>query len=301
MSFISVVSYNILSPDFGNPDLHAFTSYDKEHVNPEKRWEKIKTMILEWINSDKVICLQEVNAEWAGRLYTLCLKKATVVGTTYSNGRLGVYTIVPRSLDLKHVEIIRPMSSFKEEKERLISESLSVMHRSRQQKSFSYWGKSKFNSVLPISLQMAKVQVWESPFYKLFQRDIPFVMVKVNDMVIANIHVPCMYRDEVENWARKTYTFYSIQKLTSHPKLVVAGDFNDTTDEQKCCNLSVAHLQQRPTTRNTINGCLFEGKLDRILFTGLNCDASLYEDIRGKVLPDIDHPSDHIPIEATFS
>ncbi|EGD76526.1 hypothetical protein PTSG_07643 [Salpingoeca rosetta] len=92
---MQVVTFNVLSPPLTQKDYFPYLTEDL--LDPDVRWKMLVAELLDLMESDSIICLQEVDHSWFGKFVLLFEKEGyTFVPVTYSP-LLGVAIAFPRA------------------------------------------------------------------------------------------------------------------------------------------------------------------------------------------------------------
>lgn len=112
---VSLITYNILSPDLCNPD--DFLDYDFSDLDQNSRKSKIILLIDEWTSFENppIIALQEVPYCWKGSLEKIFLNRNyNYFSMNYGykkNGYFGVAIAVPKIYEIEKIEYL-PVAEF---------------------------------------------------------------------------------------------------------------------------------------------------------------------------------------------
>lgn len=177
---ISVTTFNLLSTnycDYVSRPLASGTA-----VDPKKRWDELKMLLLNCFNTQDIICLQEVCEFFRTRLHVLCFEhNYEFICRNYDgpwSGYMGVAILFPRNnFKLTQVEFIRPNRLVRKYFEEPVSYKPGWLASwfFREDNQDEWFGKmsKKSNVMLTITLEKDSV---------------PFKVV--------NYHAPCVYFDD---------------------------------------------------------------------------------------------------------
>jgi hypothetical protein len=107
---VKVTQYNVLSSHLGGANY--FTACNPNFLNPATRLEKLKEKLLDEIESNSIICLQEVSTTWAGPLHAFFASNNYSFITALYGGRwdgyMGVAIAVPQNFyEILEVDITK--------------------------------------------------------------------------------------------------------------------------------------------------------------------------------------------------
>jgi len=151
------------------------------------------------------------------------------------------------------------------------------------------------------------------PSAKVFPQTITSIVLQFpqsqDKFIVATTHLPCRFKtpDVMMDMIK---TIYRMMELAHYPVLFT-GDFNQQWHELPLYHkiMNIWNYQSAlPTTHGRVHeeDDAFCGCIDHILFTRKNVEwlpltSSFHDDITEKIIPDDDHPSDHIPIYGRFN
>ena len=124
--------------------------------------------------------------------------------------------------------------------------------------------------------------------------------------VVATVHMPCRYKTP-DVMMELHSTLYRMMEVSHYPT-IVAGDFNSKPEEMPTHDKIGCiwdHTPSTPTIHSKVHADQpeFLGCIDHILYTKSDVEwlkTRIEPDISDTVLPDLEHPSDHIPILGRF-
>jgi mRNA deadenylase 3'-5' endonuclease subunit Ccr4 len=236
----------------------------------EDRWVRIERILDNAMEDQKrIVCLQEVAETSVTPLFQTADRHGYRVlydswGTPF-NGRMGNAILVPPSLTIV--------------------------------------AKNRIRLGAEASLSTAKV----------FAQTITSVVLDTGDtgrrFVIATVHMPCRFKTP-EVMTELHSTLYRMMEMSHYPT-IVAGDFN-TKPEDMPVHEKIGCIWNHTPIVPTIHSKVFPdqpeflGCIDHILYTKANVHWVDKEDdknnssISTTLLPNLDHPSDHIPVMGRF-
>lgn len=282
---VCVVSFNLLSATFSDFDNHKSVTPDGE-PNPAVckehepvRWSQTLDMLESYMKRNCVICLQEANAKVRTNvmLHELLDKYGySSVITNYGciknagqlhHGFLGVGVLVPPTY-----EVVDHCTPF-------------------------------FTTHTGFTDRKVVVVVLKDSNGRRF--------------AVASVHVPCMYRDQrlMEKFVKEIATTVGTVAKAWDVPYIVAGDWNmDYWDGKELAQLGLKAAHSYTATNFTNFGCkVVDGKVKTTFymldycfyssgFKGVEArELPSIPDEPGFYLPNLEFPSDHIPIEATFT
>ena len=196
MDDIRITTYNVLSSRLAPPD--HFPSSKPEHLNSEYRFKLLTKKLSEEIESNAVICLQEVSMEWAGRLHTFFAQNnyrfVTALYGRYFNGYMGVATAWPdEKFELLSTNIKK------------VGETVRFAYPPRPTAFQQAWEYSM--DFVPPIIQRLLTSVGLNPkrqpdeFDEAFRRQNEVILAHLrirgnpnNGFWIGNYHMPCMFQ-----------------------------------------------------------------------------------------------------------
>lgn len=225
-----VVTYNILSPTLCS--WKRFPHCKPEDLQEPLRWERVVAKLDHAIASKPtVICLQEVDETWAGRLHSHFQSKDwhfayAMTPMTYFKP-IGVAMAWPKDLRLEDLRFLRvsevlpqvavPEESFWQRfKARLRSLVASSSPKPSAAGAAEPWSIAarKQNRVLAMRLEMPSGQ----------------------HFVVANYHMPCLFDEAVNRQAKAIHCVLLREVLKNNfpdDPLVLVGDFNTKPEDSE--------------------------------------------------------------------
>ena len=206
---VSVVSYNILSPNYG--DLRHFPRCDPDACNPVLRYQKIEAIFLKEMNRrQSILCLQEVTQDWLSK-FVLFFNKHNyrIYYRSYDkaqSGYMGVAIAYPANLysilDFKIVEPQKliPRKNRKKNWITTISDFVVGYDETKDEWNRCTWKKNQ--------------GVW----LKLSQNGKTFC--------VATVHMPCDYKRPTVMMVYTGLFLSEIQRMSIGFPLIFCGDFN---------------------------------------------------------------------------
>ena len=287
MPTISILTYNILSQNLAELMLSEVKDgkevYKPSVMNESNRWQQISNIILSHIiNSNKqleldnlVICLQEVTEEWVPRFAELFssvnYSYINIQHGRVFNGNMGVLIAWPKTLNIVKSEFYTVGQHI------IVTDDNSKLSAS----------KSNIAILLLLENPSINFKFGVVTYHMPLEPKIPHISMS---------HAKVLMKKILKFMALDTYFF--------------AGDFNITPDTRTYNYLSSVNnciwstfFNAYPITNHAhIKGYEFSGCLDYIFYSNngnIKCDDVKVEKVNG-IMPNNDHPSDHIPIYAKF-
>ena len=222
MKNVSVVSYNVLSPNLGTAS--SFYQCSKESLNPQKRFNTLLSKLKVHVAQGAVICLQEVTELWAGRLHAWFSKrKYRMISSHYHRpftGYMGVAIAFSIRFEVQDVQFIRPSTQIETKTslaENCASPSLPVACETRLDYKLRY----TINVAICVKLRVrgSRKKANGSSHY-----------LSPYSFCLVTYHFPCDFRDPEYMTALAGLLVMRSQFLAGDLPLIIAGDFNSTPD-----------------------------------------------------------------------
>lgn len=316
---ISVVSYNILSPNL--------ISSHKVKRDPLAVDNKYRLTLLESefdiliSHIQPILCLQEVSKEWAEEFVCYFAKHNYgfywAKGTTSFNGYMGPAIAWPLSLTLQKIEVVMP-SSF------IVPDPMPVA----RSQTWMTW------TIKMIKEMLQKVNIIESiPVIppKLSERTqaskktneaiiATFTTSDLRSFIVSTYHMPCAFTQPELMRLHTEALIAIINTKTKNNPVILAGDFNSLPDSEVYNMLTSQFASAYDPEPDFTNRALyqydtmtapveFSGTIDYVFSRGLKLVSNLpveklgpdgnFEDV-GTYLPTLGYPSDHLPVGATY-
>lgn len=287
------------------------SALSEQHINCTRvntlaanRWGRIESNLLrEWTTQRKILCLQEVSLEWASKLTVNLHQQGyefmfVPYGASF-NGFMGVALAVPR------------------DKFSLVDCELApIVNLKPMEKTPGFWTDiaRRRNAIVSAKLKCTETHT---------------------EFVVSTTHLPCVFSNPSVLNTYATIAMQNVQKFAKATPFVFAGDFNFTPDSDAYALYTLgkdlptegipAHIDFTPKVDSTVESAyftfngeepqltncgsfgtnpVFTGTLDYLFHsTGVKVLETSPLPSAAEVtapLPDANHPSDHIPIGASF-
>jgi mRNA deadenylase 3'-5' endonuclease subunit Ccr4 len=148
------------------------------------------------------------------------------------------------------------------------------------------------------------------PTAKVFDQTVTSAVLQHHEtgrqFVVATVHMPCRYKTP-EVMLDLHSTLHRMMDVSHYPT-IVAGDFNSRPEEMPVHDKIGCiwdHTPSTPTIHSRVHADQpeFLGCIDHILYTKSNVQwlkTIVDTDIGTTILPNLEHPSDHIPVLGHF-
>lgn len=223
---INVVTYNVLSPELGLPD--DFYLSLPAAMNPERRFAAVLSKLKPQVSRGAIICLQEVNQAWSGKLYVWFAKRRyRMISSQYHRpftGNMGVAIAFPIRFDVQSLEYARPTDPPRcrnEEQRPCIKESASPVSCKT---SLDYKLRSTINVALFVRLRIKR------PKRRTSAPCAPSKNLQHATVCAVTYHFPCEFRDPQYMTAVSGLLLKKAIAFAGGDPLIICGDFNSTPD-----------------------------------------------------------------------
>jgi len=258
---VEIMSWNVLSDALAA----LMTHYSRAMI--ENRWSRMEKILNSAMEGQKtILCLQEVAETTKASLFQLAERHGYRMlydswGTPF-NGKMGNAILVPPFLDIITKNRIR-----------LGAEAMM-------------------------------------PTAKVFDQTVTSAVLQHHEtgrrFVVATVHMPCRYKTP-EVMLELHSTLHRMMNVSHYPA-IVAGDFNSKPEEMPTHDKIGCiwdHTPSTPTIHSRVHADQpeFLGCIDHILYTKSNVQwlkTIVDPDISTTLLPNLEHPSDHIPVLGRF-
>jgi mRNA deadenylase 3'-5' endonuclease subunit Ccr4 len=211
-----VVTYNILSSEFGHPEHHVGCS--SKNLDPRNRIGKIISKLAAIIGNDPIICLQEVSMYFFSELNTFFQNKNYfVISDLYGyqdSGYMGCLIAFPNSkYNLGSNKIVKVGSELKKmlvEKKTGRAIMAREMLDSNENSDDLVLSACRHNSLIMVILQ------------------------RKNDsgmICVGTYHMPCTHEKPIISLIHGSYIVKEIHGFASGVDYILAGDFNIKPDD----------------------------------------------------------------------
>ena len=207
---INVISYNVLSEKLCN-----WSYYDKTRpsdCDPDARYERVSSKVRAQMDTNAVICMQEVSRRWLEKMIPIFSKYnyeyVSYQGHKMKNGYMGPCVAWPKDrFQVKDVNVDRVTDTMK-----WPAWQISDSTNKQEEKEEDSWKttRSRKNGVVLVRLCDG-----ESSF------------------VIGNYHMPCLFGSDIacqSMIAHAVMVIRAAQKFSSNDPLILCGDWNITPD-----------------------------------------------------------------------
>ena len=313
------VTWNIETPFYCNEDHHPRN--EKNHLNNEVRWNKIKDKIINEINCESIICLQEVCREWCCKLYKIFNdKNYTLISSLYGtkkNGYMGICIAFPNKYSILDCKIERVSELYKLPEK--INDNYYDIHYNY------FWGllgyktedymdivKSRSNTVIALKLENKNNNssfwvlnyhmpcIWRNPIILAIYC---IIIQKFVRKISNNGDIPCIilgdFNSQPSSVQYEIMTNYSFDSIKN-----VLGDYPDFIKDEEFINFISVYKEKfnnEPICTNYAycekNG-IFKGTLDYIFVTPNITVLDVDELFDQKYFLPNEWPSDHLMIKA---
>jgi mRNA deadenylase 3'-5' endonuclease subunit Ccr4 len=301
MGTIRIITYNLLSSKYSTKE--SFALNKAEHLDPEKRFKKISKQLISFISKkDTILSLQEVSIDWSARLKKIfedndysfvCINYGTP-----ESGFMGVGMAFPDNFKIV------------DKKTNKINHMLCWDDFEDANDDWTFI-KNRNNHYISIKFEINDKSFW-----------------------VVGVHMPCFYwkRNVMNHWCQ--LLSYSVEKDVQLDDIIIAGDFNHSDDSESSavlksgmnsfgslggnyppnwprrCNLPLFNVRYKNCSIHSLSlwGTKkleetppFRGKIDHIYFRGMKLLSVENPPHTDDLLPNEEHPSDHLPMGAIFS
>jgi exonuclease III len=212
---ISVVTYNVLTPQFCNEDI--FNLCKPENLDGKARWKKTASLFTQWMREGRIIAVQELCDMWAPSMTVHFEKHGYhLVSSQYSGGKFGVGIAYPRDMyELMDCNIFNPglqMSKFM-----LDGFTLNDITRRSSTTNFS---TIEINSIV-------------KEFSEGSYRDNRCVSIKLRriskpdvEFWVSTYHMPCKYNKPTIMYSHLATVSSHLNYICKETPLIFMGDLN---------------------------------------------------------------------------
>jgi exonuclease III len=229
---MKILSFNILTNSYAKIGQKGYSPehYNEENFNPEKRVENIMSLVEKYIQQDYIICLQEVDLFFANKLqvffesmeYRFYYQPYGHKG----NGYMGVATAVSEKYKVEEIYRDNPIDMVNWPK----TPQLTWVGKWGEYLLSNLWKKLGYPGSVDYSL-----------YREFISRKNFLLTVRVKNthkkeedaILVGNIHMPCVYREQSFMEAYLVLVmehlnkYSNLNKIEETPmKYILAGDFN---------------------------------------------------------------------------
>lgn len=330
---INIVQYNILSSKLCDPDYYRWCNVTD--LEPKNRIKKICEYLKEEISKNSIICLQEISREWQGILFDFFSNNkyyfvSSLYGFDYGS-RLGIGIAYPSDLyESKNTKVQRVGEKIPTDNLEVNDYWYNKMYNYVygklgffQKKPVSIWVKSKNKNNTSITLTLKhKISQME------FVVSTYHMPCEFKDPGVMTLHINSLLRS-LQQYNHKNLPIIlamdgNFKPISPQYRYITKGTYDDSDvfnfpqydlDNQvspfsydiiPMNSLFQSVMCREPKcTNQTFNKNmteLFSETIDYIFYTklypiGAECPTLNPND----VLPNDDHPSDHIPLKGIFN
>ena len=288
MNEITVITYNILSQPLAelllNEKKQNQSIYRHEHIDHINRWTLLTTKLTNMINTynNPIICLQEVPEQWLILFkYYFQNVKYKYINTQYGNkfnGNMGCLIAYPDNFVLERMEICQIANEI-EQKQLSVTPSLQELFEN----DIVMWSKTKKNTAI----------------FTIFN----FKHIRIG---VITYHMPCEYKYLSLMYLHINALHKKAESFMNGTSYIIAGDLNLTPTsiifkqltQQLRCVWNIKNIYP-DTNHSYLFGNEFNGCIDHIFYKDLTCIDVICNSPKN-IIPDINEPSDHVPVIATF-
>lgn len=217
-----LTSYNVLSSHLASPGYFVFCK--PEYLDPDYRFNGLLSKLDHEIDSQSIVCLQEVSHQWAGRLHTyFASKRYHFITGLYGgkfNGYMGVGVAVPiDKYTLTDVNIKRIADTKVRPKKALnafwVSWALNIL--------------GFFKNILGIK---AAPSYWDYAYNRMNQMICVGIKCKQTqeEFYVGNYHMPCAFRTPQVMTIHCSLAAQYLQNIAKGKPYAFLGDFNIKPD-----------------------------------------------------------------------
>lgn len=261
---VKLTTYNVLSPKLASQ--RNFPAVNSQDLEKDVRWPKICDRLQKAADEDRIIALQEVDLEWAGKLHSFFAERGyAVVFAQYGNkisGYMGVTLAWPTKLyEAVDVEISKMTDTAPKD----------AWPKSQQQ-SLSNFGYMTYDGLVEVLGCRPPVQGSSDDEWNLAQtrnNEAIFAKLKMrgtsNTFTVGTYHMPCLFGTREKVRALNIHTrllMTRLGKFAQGTPVVLMGDFNlmpGTSSYQVMENGGSAEGIQREAAKQEV--CMLDGRL----------------------------------------
>jgi 2',5'-phosphodiesterase len=223
---VKVTTYNVLSSHLCEPEY--FVACKPEFLDPQYRLTQLKARLDKEIDSDSIICLQEVSTLWAGVLHSYFASKGYYfVNTAYGskfNGYMGVGIAVPTSKYLiNDVNITRVADT-----KRYGGRGPKLIYPAMMIKTWIVEPILKLLRTLNI-LRPIQESAWAlaaNRFNQMVCMRLQDKATPKQEFVVGTYHMPCMFQLPGVMTIHTALSAQHIQRYAKGAPIIFCGDFN---------------------------------------------------------------------------
>lgn len=321
---IKVVTYNVLSENYGTSS--CFNVDDPKSLDVVVRHNKILSILRDYMMKEYIVCLQEVTIAFRSKIIPLLSPyKYTFNCLNYGNkhsGNMGVMLLIPS----KQYRVVSTTNYHVADYISCVARNQNVSCIDTVKRLFSHW----------TGTEKKKTSAYNNMFRK--NHVLMFVLKDMVDreFVIATYHMPCVFYDPAVMLVHVHTLLELVEKYSNDLPYIVTGDFNFFPDTEMYKLVTGESFSDDVITKNfpigttkklynfNLDDCYysynknhkittscdnarynmkFSGCIDYIFakkncFKVLNAEVVKYGD--GKYYPDLQNPSDHLPVECSL-
>ena len=200
-----ITSYNILSSKLCNSTTFPASIYDAQYLNFEYRYRKIWEILDPLIMENAIICLQEVDVDFANRLHLDF--KARYYDFIYHpyghifNGTMGVAIAISNIFSIKRIDRFRIADG---------KEWPTIEHKDARGQ-YTEWKKASGRNNFMITLEIE------------YREETAF---------ISTLHLPCDYTNQFVMMTYAALAKEHLQSFARDSPCILAGDFNILKEDE---------------------------------------------------------------------
>lgn len=226
---LNIVTFNILSPHYIKPSW--FPNIDTKYIDSEQRLKHITELIVNWMDEQKMICLQELCEEWCDKLKPIFENNNYKFHhVTYSNGKSGVSISYPNSFKTNIVEIFSCSD--------VVKSNLDKINELASTKDIKYLNKNIIDELHTASIIENKAII-------------VVIETKNNKIVLSTYHMPCKFNEKFLLTSHIHALKSKLRNIANDnlcDNVILAGDFN-----LSCKTLEYKFLVDVESNNNNVN------------------------------------------------
>jgi len=289
MSSVKVITFNLLSPFLCNDT--EFIGYKKEHLDKNKRKQKIYEFLTKFVKEDAIICLQELSFNWKGEMELFFQKNNyQFFNMPYGwkgNGFFGIAIAIPQTIKICKTEYLHIAEHIESQNAEHIfnweEQQRKIQREERRKKSDSIMDNlMTYLEEIIVSKEDAIKNI-EDIIYKAKNRSnfaIKLTLQKIfppspetettnpilgNKFIIYNYHMPCTFKEPVIQ-SMHIDAFKKLMQEHKEIPTIWAGDFNITPESTGYNYITNGELipthriyiPQRSYSLLTLKSCLYQ-------------------------------------------
>lgn len=234
---MKLLTYNVLAPRLGRQS--QFPTCRPEDLNPLERFPKIRRRLEESVREGRIIALQEVDLEWAGKLHALFAENGySVVFAQYGSafsGYMGVMLAWPiHEYEVVDVEICKVSDTAAKE--------LWPKEVRRAPEHYGFLTGLELYKELGVKVPKSEYHFDEWDTARKRQNEAVLARFRHRQseqpFVVSTYHMPCMFGSPAKRRIVHIHTRLLLNRLSAFAKgdpIVLMGDFNVKPSEACYC------------------------------------------------------------------